>query len=130
MQLPDQIGGFTPDCVLIGDGQRADLVWTKWQFAALCRFMLNGDPTGPFLMAYREDNQKPRYVRARNTKVGSRIDWSWNAMTGRSARKTSVGFYPSNHERKSRWGALDFDDHDGNRIRPRNLAIAALELLR
>jgi hypothetical protein len=54
---------------------------------------------------------------------------SRSKVTGRAKSKVRTGFYPSNSERKTRWGAMDFDAHDGNALRARGLAIAAFDTL-
>lgn len=37
----EDVSGFTPDAILIGEGSRADRVWTRDEFMRLCELMLN-----------------------------------------------------------------------------------------
>lgn len=130
-ELPiiDDLAGFAPTAVFLGDGCRADCVWTRQQFLTLCEYMLNGNPQDEFLHVYRDRAGTPRFVKARNAKAIPRITWAWDAITGRAKHKVAVGFYPWNERRESRWAAMDFDAHDGDAKRAKSLAVAALQIL-
>jgi hypothetical protein len=130
LTLCESADGFAPTCTLIGKGQRADLIWTQDEFVAVCYYMLNENPSTHFILVYRDDTGIPHFVRSKSARVGPRIEWAWKTVTGRAKKKSGIGFYPCSQERMSRWGALDFDAHDGDAVRARRLALAALELLR
>ena len=109
--------------------QRADTVWTKRQFIALCRHLMNSNPPSDFLLVYHDNTGRPRFARAKTAKFGQRCDWSWNSITGRARERTGIGFYPSDPDSQTCWGAIDFDAHDGNAERARRWAFAALDFL-
>jgi len=118
---------------LRSEGRAADIEWSKAEFLGLMTYMMNGHPAGEFLQVFpREpgDCREP-YAKA---KAGSnfwpRAEWAWKTITGVSAEKpVGIGFYPRNRECRSRWGAMDFDAHDGNADRAKRLAFAAFDTL-
>jgi hypothetical protein len=118
------------NCVMIGHCDKADVVWTRDEFFTICDHMMNGNPPTDFMLVYRDKENRAKFARAKNTKMSRRASWAWDTITGRSKSKVGIGFYPSNHEGKTRWGAMDFDAHDGNALRPRGLALAAFDILR
>jgi hypothetical protein len=91
--------------------------------------MLNENPANFFLMSYPDKEGRPKYAKAFKAKVDDRIQWTWDTIIGKAKRPTSIGFYPTNAERKSRWGGMDFDAHDGNHTRARELALKAFQIL-
>ncbi len=91
--------------------------------------MLNGNPPTDFLLVYRDKENRPKFAKAKTAKAGRRASWSWDTITDRAKCKVGIGFYPSNREGNSRWGAMDFDAHDGNALRARGFAFAAFEIL-
>src|SRR5579864_1708548 len=119
LPLIDDLAGLVPTTLLFPEGRRADLVWTRQEFIALCQHLLNGNPADEFLHVYRDRADNPRFVKARTAKANARITWAWDTITGRAKNKVAIGFYPWNDRRLSRWGALDFDAHDGNSNRAR-----------
>jgi hypothetical protein len=121
--------GFVPTATLIGEGQPADRVWTREEFVLLCNLMRNDNPADEFLHVYCDSNGAPRFVKAKSAKVEKRITWTWDSITGRAKHKVSIGFYPWSYRGESRWGAMDFDAHDGEAGRAKALAIAALQAL-
>ena len=125
----DELSGFAPSAILVGEGQPADHVWTREQFLRLCNLMRNDNPPDEFLHVYRDSKGVARFVKARSAKADGRITWAWDTITGRAKYKVAVGFYPWNHRGESRWGAMDFDAHDGNVKRAKALAITALQAL-
>jgi hypothetical protein len=115
--------------VIIGHAKKADLVWTDEQFRDLCLHMLNGNPDNFFLMPFRDAKTgQPRFAKANKASARHRIQWAWDTVRG-TASKASVGFYPRNAEGKSRWAAMDFDAHDGDKQRARELALKAFAAL-
>ena len=117
------------DCVIVGHARKADVVFTPRQFFAICAHMMNENPANFFLMSYPDKEGRPKYAKAFKAKVDDRIQWAWDTIIGKAKRPTSIGFYPTNAERKSRWGGMDFDAHDGNHTRARELALKAFQIL-
>ena len=121
--------GFAADCVLIGEGAPAERIWTKREFLAICEWMMNGNPPHDFLLAHQDDSGAPKFARAKNQLAHRRATWAWDTIIGGAKSKAGLGFYPSNQRHQSRWGALDFDAHDGNAVRARTLACNAFRIL-
>jgi hypothetical protein len=122
---------FAPNCALIGEGQLADRIWTKPQFLELCSLMHNDNPSKcDFLLAYRDDQGRAKFARAKRVEMLRRASWAWETIGGKSKHKVGIGFYPASNESQTRWGAMDFDAHDGQAERARRFAIAAIDVLR
>jgi hypothetical protein len=117
------------DCVLVGYAKKADVVFTPRQWFALAVHMMNENPANFFLMPYRDKNGQPRYAKAFRADAEKRMQWVWDTITGKARSAASIAFYPTNTERKTRWGGMDFDVHDGNFARARDLALKAFTLL-
>jgi hypothetical protein len=117
------------DCVIIGHAQKADVIFTPPQWFALCAHMMNENPQNFFLMAYRDDNGKAKFAKAFKANAEERIKWAWDTITGKAKFPASVGFYPTNADRQSRWAAMDFDAHDGDHQRARELSHKAFAVL-
>lgn len=120
---------LTANCYFIGHARKADVVWSREDFRAICTRLLNGNDQNNFLMAYRDKSGSPKYAKAFRAHADKRIDWAYDSIRGSAKQKTGLGFYPSNAEGKSCWGALDFDAHDGDRDRSRDLAYKAFAVL-
>lgn len=116
-------------CVLVGHAQKADVVWTRDDFMALCEHMMNGNERNFFLIPYRKEDGTAHYAKAKNAQADRRASWAWDTITGRAKNPASIGFYPRNAEGKTRWGGMDFDAHDGDAERARKLAFDAFALL-
>src|SRR5215831_15799186 len=93
------------DCVLIGHAKKADVIFTPRQWFAMCAHMMNGNPDNFFLMAYRTNNGNVKFGKAFYANVDDRISWAWDTITGKAKSPASIGFYPTNAERQSRWAA-------------------------
>jgi hypothetical protein len=130
LSIIDDLSGFAPNAVLVGEGQPADRVWTREQFVLLCNLMLNDNPGHEFLHVYSDSRGCARFVKAKSARADRRTTWAWDTITGRAKHKVSIGFYPWNHRGESCWAAMDFDAHDGDGARARALAAAALQALR
>lgn len=126
----DDFSGFAPNAVLIGEGYRADRIWTRQEYLLLCDHMRNDNPPNEFLHVYCDPDGMPRFVKAKSADVEKRITWAWDTITGRAKHQVSIGFYPSNDRGESRWAAIDFDAHDGGAARAKALAVAAFEIFR
>jgi hypothetical protein len=119
------------DCVIVGHARRADVVFTPRQWFALCVRMLNDNPAGFFLKPYRDNDGQAKYAKANPFRADAKkqIAWAWDTITGKAKLPGSIALYPTNTERKTRWGGMDFDAHDGNFARARDLALKAFILL-
>jgi len=115
---------------MIGHCDKADIVWTRDEFFTICDHMMNGNPPTDFMLIYRDKDNRAKFAKAKNLKMSRRASWAWDSITGRAKSQVGIGFYPSNHEGKTRWGAMDFDAHDGNALRARGFALAAFDILR
>jgi len=100
------------DCVLVGHAKKADVVFTPRQWFAMCAHMMNENPANFFLMPYRDKNGTAKFAKAFKAKSPA-----------------SIGFYPTNSQRRSRWAAMDFDMHDDDQMRARDLALKAFSVL-
>jgi len=129
LPIIDELSGFAPNAILIGEGQPADRVWTREQFVLLCNLLRNDNPADEFLHVYYDSSGIPRFAKAKSPEAEKRITWAWDTITGRAKHKVAVGFYPWNRRGESRWAAIDFDAHDGGAARARTLAIAAFQIL-
>jgi hypothetical protein len=116
------------DCVIVGHARKADVVFTPRQWFAICMHMLNGNPANFFLMPY-QDEEGARYKKAFRADAWKRMQWAWDTIAGKAKSPASIAFYPTNGERETRWGGMDFDAHDGNFTRARDLALKAFTLL-
>jgi hypothetical protein len=126
----DDVSGFAPTVILIGEGSRADRIWTRGDFVRLCTLMRNDNPADEFLRVYRDSRGAPHFVKSKSAKVEQIITWSWDTITGRANHKVAIGFYPWSSRGQSRWAAVDFDAHDGGADRAETFAVAALQILR
>ena len=125
----DGLSGFAPNTILIGEGSRADRIFTRYEFVRLCQLMLNDNPATEFLHVYCDSKGAPRFVKAKSADVEKRITWAWDTITGKAKHSVAIGFYPSNARGQSRWAAIDFDAHDGEGARAKSLAVAAFQVL-
>ena len=116
------------DCVIVGHAKKADVIFTPRQWFALCVHMLNENPQNFFLMPYLKDG-KAKFAKAYNAKANERVSWAWDTITGKAKSSASIGFYPTNKSRRTRWGAMDFDIHDDDPMRAREFAHKAFALL-
>jgi hypothetical protein len=117
-------------CYIVGEAKRADVIWSEGDFLALCEHMLNGNPLTHFLAAWTDkESGCARFAKAKRSRADKRANWAWATITGKAKAKTAIGFYPSNAESKSRWAAIDFDAHNGEREQARKRSLEAFSLL-
>jgi len=104
---------------------------TKDEFVRLVTHMANDNPISHFLVAWTDDDGKPRYSRAGlHRRADVHASWTYDTMTGKAKRKTSMGLYPKNNANESTWGALDFDAHEhGQDELAKSRAIRAFTLM-
>jgi len=130
MPLPRRLPALANNCFVVGEAKRADVIWSEGDFLALCEHMLNGNPPDHFLAAWIDsESGQARFAKARRSRADKRARWAWATITGKAKAQTSIGFYPSNAERKSRWAAIDFDAHNGEHEQARKRSLEAFSLL-
>jgi hypothetical protein len=118
------------NCYLVGQARRADVVWSEADYMALCEHMLNGNPLTHFLVAWTDkENGRARFAKATKCRADKRAAWAWASITEKVKVRTAIGFYPSNAEGKSRWAAIDFDNHNGEGEKARKWSLQAFSLL-
>src|SRR5262245_26489403 len=92
---------------------KIDTLLSKTQFVSLIRHMLNGNPLSHFLTVWRSEDGVAKFAKAKPSRDAEiHAGWTYDTITGRARRKTSMGLYPKNKDNESTWGALDFDAHD------------------
>jgi hypothetical protein len=116
---------------IVGEAKRADAIWSEGDFLALCEHMLNDNPPNHFLAVWVDQaSGQARFAKAPiRCRADKRAGWAWATITGKAKPQTSIGFYPTNHEGRSRWAAIDFDAHDGELEPARKRALEAFYLL-
>ena len=110
---------------------RIDTLLTKAQFVSLIRHMLNSNPVSHFLTVWRDENGDARFAKAKpNRDAETHAGWTYDTITEKAKRKTSMGLYPKNQDNESTWAALDFDAHDPTQREDAELrAVRAFTLL-
>jgi hypothetical protein len=117
------------NCYFVGHAQKADAIWSCADFKTIRDWMLNGNDPRHFMLVYRDKDGIPRHKKSRTRDAEKIGAWAYDTIKGTAKGKTGIGFYPCNPDRKTRWGALDIDAHDGQRDRARDLAFKAFALL-
>jgi hypothetical protein len=86
---------------------------TKQEFLSLVEHMGNGNPISHFLTVWSDGDEKARFAKAKpHKRADVHASWTYDTITGKSKRKTSMGVYPKNQDNESTWGAIDFDAHE------------------
>jgi hypothetical protein len=125
-----QLPSLANKCYIVGQARRADVVWSRADFLAICEHMLNGNSLSHFLAAWEDsETGEARFAKAYRARADKRASWAWATITTKTKVGTSIGFYPSNNDGMTRWGAIDFDAHDGAHERARKWSLAAFQLL-
>jgi hypothetical protein len=92
---------------------RIDGLMTKAQFVSLVMHMLNGNPVSHFLTVWRTEDGQARFAKAKpHRDAETHAGWTYDTITEKAKRKTSMGLYPKNKDNESTWAAIDFDAHD------------------
>ena len=117
--------GTSPLAILSWQPQRADAVWTRGELTALYEHLHNGNGITHFVMAFRGADGCKKYVRSKRLPVGRAISWAWSSILGTAKTKLAFVPYSTNDRQQSRWGDMDFDAHQGEADRARELALAA-----
>jgi len=123
--------GANPLAFLSWQSQRADAVWTRREWTALCEHLHNGNGALHYVMGWRNVDGCKKYARAKRVPVHLAFSWAWQSITTpQKLRKLAFVPYSTNDQQQSRWGGLDFDAHQpGQADRARELALAAFRLL-
>ena len=114
--------------LLSTQGRTADTEWTCAEWTKLCEHLHNENGDHRFVMGFRTHGLK-NYKRSKSVPATRAISWGWDSIRGKA--KTSMAFtpYSMNNRKQSKWGALDFDAHDGENDRARAFAFAAFQKL-
>jgi hypothetical protein len=89
-----------------------DTLSTKAQFVSLISHMLNDNPVSHFLTVWRDDEGVAKFAKAKPSRdAKEHAGWTYDTITGKAKRKTSMGLYPKNGDNTTTWAALDFDAH-------------------
>jgi hypothetical protein len=131
LSSPARLPTLAYHCWIVGEGKRADVIWSEGDFLALCEHMLNDNPPDHFLTAWVDkETGHAQFAKAPiRCRADKRASWAWSTITGKAKAKTAIGFYPSNPEKKSRWAAIDFDAHNGEHEQARKRSLQAFSLL-
>jgi hypothetical protein len=106
-------------------------ILTEDEVVRLYTHLHNGNGPYEWSMAFRGQGEGPSVVRAKTVAVDAGIRWAVNTVFGRGMSKPMAFTpYPRNKAGETCWGALDFDAHDGNATRARDLAFKAWNHLR
>jgi len=68
----DSPATLATNCVIIGHCDTADVVWIRPEFLALCEHLLNGNPPTEFMLVYRDEEDQPKFVKAKTAKAKRR----------------------------------------------------------
>jgi len=128
LQLAQRLPTLACNAVLVGHAKKADLIWSREDFFAICEHMRNGNEPNFFMIPYRDETGIPRFVKAKRERADRRAAWAWDTITGQAKKPASIGFYPRNEKSETRWGCMDIDAHDGDTERARRLALSTFEL--
>jgi len=109
--------------------RRADAVWTQSEWTALCEHLHNGNGSTQFVMGFRDKDDCKKYVRSKKLLAHRSISWAWSSIAGSPKSRLAFVPYSTNDQQQSRWGGMDFDAHNGETGRARELAFAAFRVL-
>jgi hypothetical protein len=89
--LPSQLPSLANKFCIIGQGQRADLVWSRSEFLAICEHMLNGNSLDHFIAAWQDaETGRACFAKAKHARADKRAGWAWDAITGKTDLETGV----------------------------------------
>ena len=109
--------------------RKACVVWLRAEWRRLCDHLHNCNDERRFVIAF--NNAKgTHYARNKSKRLEQAVSWAWDTITGRAKSPLAFVPYSQNERGESRWGAIDFDAHDGNRERARDFAQKAFRVLR
>jgi hypothetical protein len=98
----------------------------------LYHHMANDNSEHDFAMSFAVEGKGPEWCKSKTLPLGVAIDRAVVTNRGKAHPRKRTAFmpYPANRNGETRWGALDFDAHDGNVDRARSLAYKAWLYLR
>jgi hypothetical protein len=126
--LSGELSGGNPLALLSWQPKKANEVWTRQEWTSLAEHLHNDNPPTHYVMGFCKEG-KVHYVRSKRVPAGRAISWAWTSITGTARLRLAFAPYSSNERQQSRWGGLDFDAHDGDCDRARELAFAAFRVL-
>ena len=109
--------------------KKADTVWTRKEWTALVEHLHNGNGATRFVMGFIGKDGCKCYVKSHRLPVDRAVSWSWSSISGSPKSKLAFVPYSTNERQESRWGGMDFDAHNGEADRARELAFAAFRVL-
>ena len=121
--------GLNTFAVMGWQPKQADTVWTRSELAALYEHLHNGNDKTHFVMGFRDKDGCKKYVRSKTLPVHRAISWAWSSIAGLPKSRLAFVPYSTNDRQQSRWGGMDFDAHNGESERARELAFAAFRVL-
>jgi hypothetical protein len=121
--------GANPLAFLSWQPRRAYAVWTRSEWTALCEHLHNSNGTTHFVMGFRDADGCKRYVKSKRKPVDQAISWAWSSIAGSPKSRLAFVPYSTNERQQSRWGGMDFDAHNGESDRARELSLAAFRVL-
>jgi hypothetical protein len=107
----------------------ADTVWTRQEWTLLAEHLHNDNGPFRFIMGFRDPAGCKQYKRSKTKPVSRAIPWAWSTIAGRAKTKLAFVPYSTNARQQSRWCGFDFDAHQGEAERARELAFAAFRCL-
>ena len=120
--------GLDDVCLFSGQSRKAHAVWRREEWQRLAIHLHNDNAERRFVLGFA-DAHGAHYVRSKGKTVRQAVTWAWDSITGRAKSPLALVLYSRNDRGESRWGAFDFDAHDGDTTRARTLAFAAFRLL-
>ncbi|MGA9451615.1 MAG: hypothetical protein WBW41_09790 [Verrucomicrobiia bacterium] len=121
--------GANPLAFLSWQPKRADACWTRSEWTAICEHLHNGNGAKHFVMGFRDNDGVKQYKRSKRWTVDRVISWAWSSIAGSPKSRLAFVPYSTNDRQQSRWGGMDFDAHNGESGRARELALSAFRLL-
>lgn len=111
-----------------GQPRKVHAVWRRDEWHRLIFHLHNNNDERRFVLGF-SDAKGAHYVRSKSKTVRQAVPWAWDSITGRAKSCVAVVPYSTNERGESRWGALDFDAHDGDANRALTFAFAAFRVL-
>ncbi len=108
--------------------RKAHGIWTREQWQQLAFHLHNNNDDRRFVIGFNGKRDSP-YVRNKSKRVDQVVSWAWDTITGRAKSPVAFVPYSQNHRGESRWGAIDFDAHNGEPTRAEEFARAAFRVL-
>lgn len=109
--------------------KRADRLFTRDEWIALCTWLHNGNPSTHWVQGFVRDDGTVKNGRSMRIPASRGITWAWSSILGTAKRPMSFAPYSQNEAYESRWAGMDFDSHDGNADRAAHLALSAFRCL-